>query len=623
MGHRGLNTASEIAAQLARDVRGVCAYLLPQGREKSGEWCVGSINGEPGESLKVAIKGNRAGRWADFAESGMSGDLLDLWAATRGQTLPQAIEDACDYLGIRKPDFAGSKEVAPAKIRPPQGVQAVDAESDAWAWLTDTRRIPEAVLREYRIAQRGGDTVALPAFSPDGSVQYIKYRSANEKKFWSEKGGHPCLFGWQAVPDHARSVVVCEGELDALAWAAYGYTALSPTNGAGNSQWIDAEFDRLARFDTIYLSFDNDDEGRQGTLDAVERLGRERCHIVELPAKDIGECLMQGTSADVIDRAIEQARTMDPDELRSAAEYADEVVALFCDQGEEPGVRLPWRKAGDRLIFRPGELTILAGVNGHGKSQMAGHITLEAMAQGWRACVASMEFKPPRWIARLTRQASAMAKPSEGYIRAIAGWYDGRLWAFDTTGHAKANRILEVMDYAARRYGVRWFVVDNLAKCGFAEDDYDGQKRFADELSDFAKEHDCHVILVAHMRKGQDDSKPETKMAVKGSGGMTDMADSVLVCWRNRKKEKDRKLAEKAAEHGAESEFDETDEPDARLICEKQRNADEEPSFKLWFDFESNQFIANYGDRPRRYVQWSGATPSGEIESVPMGEEAA
>ena len=606
MGHRGLNTASEIAAQLARDVRGVCAYLLPQGREKSGEWCAGSVNGEPGNSLKVQLRGPRAGRWADFATDTDRGDLLDLWCATRGVGVQQAIEDACDYLGVRKPEFSGSSERAPARVKPPQGVIAVSDESDAWAWLTDDRGIPEQVLRDYRVAQRSGDVVALPALDPEGrSVQYIKYRSASEKRFWSEAGGIPCLFGWQAIPPTAREVVICEGELDALAWAAYGYPALSPTNGAGNSQWIDTEFDRLARFDTIHLSFDADDEGKRGAAEAVERLGRERCRIVELPHKDAGECLQRGVPADEIERAVANARSMDPDELRSAADYTDEVIALFDDTGKEPGVRLPWDKAGDRFIFRPGELTILAGVNGHGKSQLAGHITLEAMAQGWRCCVASMEFKPARWIARLTRQATAMRQPAPDYIRAVGDWYDGQLWAFDAVGHAKAGRILEVMDYAARRYGVRWFVVDNLAKCGFAEDDYDGQKTFADRLSDFAKQHDCHVILVAHMRKAQDDSKPESKMAIKGSGGLTDMADSVLVVWRNRPKEKRRKEAEVAARHGAEVEFSESDEPDGRLICEKHRNGEEEPAFRLWFDGESNQFVGNHGLRPRRYVRWS------------------
>lgn len=50
---------------------------------------------------------------------------------------------------------------------------------------------------------------------------------------------------------------------------------------------------------------------------------------------------------------------------------------------------------------------------------------------------------------------------------------------FDVTGTAKTRRILEVFAYAARRYGIRFFIIDNLAKCGLGEDDYNGQKHLS------------------------------------------------------------------------------------------------------------------------------------------------
>src|SRR5690625_867147 len=101
-------TASQAAEALASDVRGVAAMLLPEGREKSGEWCVGSVAGEPGKSLKVRLTGPKAGTWRDFAE-GHGGDLLDLWAAVRGQSIGAALADVCQYLGIKRPDFSGSR----------------------------------------------------------------------------------------------------------------------------------------------------------------------------------------------------------------------------------------------------------------------------------------------------------------------------------------------------------------------------------------------------------------------------------------------------------------------------------------------------------------------------------
>lgn len=592
-------TASQAAEALASDVRGVAAMLLPEGREKSGEWCVGSVAGEPGKSLKVRLTGPKAGTWRDFAE-GHGGDLLDLWAAVRGQSIGAALADVCQYLGIKRPDFSGSR-IERSVVRPPKGSRKAADDAGVMRWLQEARKLSVEAIAAYRVGSKDG-AVALPAFAPDGgSVQYIKYRSTRDKKFWSEAGGKPCLFGWQAIPDADRSVVICEGELDALAWYSYGYPALSPTNGATNCQWIDVEFDRLARFDAIYLSFDMDEAGRQALPEIVERLGAERCRVIELPAKDANQCLLDGIGEDEIAAAYSRARSVDPEELVPASHFAEEVIRLFDpDQGGDQGVVFPWRKGRGLFRFRPGEVSLVAGTNGHGKSQLAGHLTLGAMEQGERCCVASMEFKPSKWLQRLTRQASAMPRPAPDYIRAIHDWYDGKLWAFNCTGMAKADRILEVFRYAARRYGIRWFVIDNLAKCGFDEDDYNSQKRFVDRLTDFARDHDAHVVLCLHMRKGETEEKPAGKMDIKGTGAITDMVDSALIIWRNKKKEKQRWAAEQAG-----VEFDESESADALLTCVKQRNGEHEPTLKLWFCPQSNQYLDGPSSGRRQYVPWS------------------
>ena len=159
--------------------------------------------------------------------------------------------------------------------------------------------------------------------------------------------------------------------------------------------------------------------------------------------------------------------------------------------------------------------------------------------------------------------------------------------------------MLEVFEYAYKRYGVKRFVIDNLQKCGIPLDDNDITKDFIDALTDFAKEFDCTIFLIHHMRKGQDESY-SGKMGIKGSGAITDMVDTILIWWRNKDKEKAREAAFFMGE-----EFDETEEPDAMLHCEGQRNGESEPHIKLWFDPESNQYLEYYNQKPKRYVQYS------------------
>lgn len=215
---------------------------------------------------------------------------------------------------------------------------------------------------------------------------------------------------------------------------------------------------------------------------------------MELPLKDANECLQQGITQSQIQSYFSQAKTYDPQELKSAELFVDDVIAEFYpSDGLTKGIYLPWEKCRDKILLRRSELSIWAGINGHGKSQLIGQVILAAMQQGSRVCIASLELKPKRLLMRLTRQAAGIANPTEAYIRAIHEWYDNKLWLFDLVGTAKAERLLEVFKYAYQRYQIDTFVIDSFMKCGISEDDYQAQKELIEKLSDFKNEHECHI----------------------------------------------------------------------------------------------------------------------------------
>lgn len=592
--------AADLAALLARQAEEVTAMLLPNGKRQGREWCVGSLGGEAGESLKVHLGGAKSGVWCDFA-SGEGGDLIDLWAGVRNLTMAQALAEVRDYLGVRETRIENPKKTYSRPSR--EGVSKLPPQIEQW--LAEVRRIRPETAAKFKLASRKG-ALMFP-YLRDGELIAAKYRKVPAKEFFVDADCEPCLFGWQALSGMERTIVLCEGELDALAFAEYGVPALSVPFGGGKGakqgQWIEAEFDRLAQFDTLFLAMDDDGPGAEATAEIVTRLGRERCRIVTLPRKDANACLIDDVPKAEVLQALSASRTLDPEQLKPASGYADALVAEFAVRvGKERGIRLPWDKAGDSVILRPAEVSIWLGVNGHGKSQGMGQITLGAMTQEVRCCVASMEFKPVKWLKRMVRQATASEEPTAAYVRHVAQWFNDKLWVFDATGNAKVDQIFEAFAYAARRYRVEFFLIDNLAKCGFAEDDYNGQKAFVDRLSDFAKAYDVHVALVHHMRKGESEDKPGSKLDAKGSGGITDMADTCAVWWRNKPKEK----AIKAARlKGVEAEPEIAAKPDGLLLFDKQRNGEEEPTFALWFDQPSMQFLGRDGDRPHRFVQFS------------------
>ena len=602
-----MTTARDLSAMLARDAEGVARHLLgSNGKREGHELRFGDVGGSAGKSLGVHLAGEKAGVWADFA-SGESGDLLDLWAMARGVDLGEAIREAKDWLGIRDVPLQGKcSEAKP--IERPRGITGLgDGEAH---WLRETRHLsPEAIVA-YKLVSRGTGVVGFPYLLPDGSLVAMKYRAIGEDKYWAEAGGSKALFGWQAIPPTARSVVLCEGELKALAWWDYGFPALSVPFGGGDKgkqDWIEVEYDRLSRFDVIYLAMDEDAAGKSAAEAIMQRLGPERCAVVSHPlpaepgAKCINACVRAGVSRAAVSESIGSAKPRDPEELHSAGDYAADVAAMFADSGPEVGIRTPWAKVGDGLVFRPGELTVIAGINGHGKSQAVGFMAAHAMRTGYRVCVASLEFRVKGWLHRLVRQLAATATPTVRYAEAVVRWLgDGRLWAFDAQGTTDWHRMIEVFIYARRRYGVELFIIDNLTGLGIGEEDYQGQKQVALALSNFCRDENAHVWLVHHIRKGNSENEQPDKMDIKGSGAITDLASTVLTVWRNKAKEAKRLSAESI---NAELPEDVVQQPDVRIRCSKQRNyagnGNGEPSIALWWDGGTYHYLAKPHHQPR------------------------
>ena len=603
--------AKEVAISLAQRSEDVASYLLPQGKREGNEWCVGSINGEPGNSLKVHLSGKKAGVWCDFATGGNdTGDLLDLWAKTRNLKLLAAMQEAANYLGISIPHFDAYK--IPNFVKPPQNTPRLTQESAVMRYLVQERKLLPATLTAYRIGEHANEIV-FPYWR-DNHIIFTKYlkldRPNGKKQIRVESNCEPCLFGWHMLPDSARTIIICEGEIDAMTLYQYGLPALSVPFGAGGGNkhaWIAHEFERLAMFDEIFLCMDNDEEGQIATNELIERLGRHRCRVIVLPCNDANQCLQAGMTADTIKQCVAAAKSLDPEELKPAQHFVDQVIDIFHPKPDLfLGYRTPWDKTHGKILFRPEELSVWTGINGHGKSQFLGHITLAMMEQGARVCIASLELKPKRLLQRLTRQAGTIDVPSPEYIRVIHQWYEDKLWLFDLVGTAKAKRLLEVFLYARQRYGIDVFIIDSFMKLDIAEDDYKAQKALVEQLCDFKNQHNCQIHIVVHPRKGADESQPPSKLDIKGTGAISDLADNCFSVWRN--KEKESLLRDQASGTVlTEKEIDKLKCSDCIWYCDKQRNSDGdgEGRFGFWFDHRSLQYLSAAHHKPKQLVHYS------------------
>lgn len=581
---------TQVKRMLADRAQSVAEMLLPGGRKEGSEWRAGSVSGEKGQSLGVHLSGAKAGIWQDFA-TGEGGDLLDLWVACKGGTLAEALDAARAWLGVTRP--TAYREPKKSYTRPPKP-QCVPAADKVLDYLREVRNIPAEVVRAFKIGSRG-DEIIFPFLLPSGELALAKSRKAEDGASPRPTAANcePVLFGWQAVPSDAREVVITEGEIDAMSWFAYGYPALSVPFGGGKGgkqNWIENEFERLERFERIFISTDMDQPGEEAAEEIASRLGRHRCYRVTLPHKDANDCLVAGVSQEDMDAAIRAAQALDPEGLKRATDYTDKVINLFWPtHDEEPGYTVPYQKLGGKLRFRPAEMTLWSGASGSGKSQILSDCIPHWIKFGSRVCLASLEMKGEQTLRRMCKQTGGVDRPTEQFIERILDWLDNGLLIYERVGKAGVGHLLEIFDYARAKYGCDQFIIDSLMRLGIAQDDYNGQEKAVFQIVDWTIQHNVHTHLVAHSRKGEKgQGAPETE-DIKGAMEIGANAFNILTVWRNRKLQD---LIEAEKDEDRRRELGET--PGVILNVAKQRNGDFEGKIGLWFDQSTYRYHSSF-----------------------------
>lgn len=287
------------------------------------------------------------------------------------------------------------------------------------------------------------------------------------------------------------------------------------------------------------------------------------------------------TIPDTIDFSTYMRQTDPTVKVRKASAFMDEVAAQFSEHTERHPSMIS-TKLRNVLQFRPGEVTVWAGYNGHRKSMLTGQVAIDLAAQRQRVMMASFEMLPARTIARMVRQAWAVAEPSQMQLDRFGKWSDGRLWMFDHIGRIAPDECCAVIRYFADELKGSHVFIDSMMMVCASEESLDEQKQLTTDLVRLAQETRLHIHLIAHCRKPQDETKPPTKYDLRGSAAISDQAHNVVTIWANKPKKS--KLEQNPHDEEALS------QPDALVTVEKQRNGAFEGRSKLWFDEASMRF---------------------------------
>lgn len=438
----------------------------------------------------------------------------------------------------------------------PQPDKRIEPRESALAYLKN-RGISKETAERYSITafENKPNVLWLPLFDEEGKLVGAKERRMDWKdtsKFPKEKwtkGSKPILFGIRECVDF-EYVVITEGLIDALSVAEAGIkNACSVPGGMNNDKWISLNYNWLIRFEKIIV-FGDFEDGRVTLLkDISTRIPKMICVVRDadyLGEKDANAILTK-FGAEEVRNCVLNAQPLQVDHVIDLSEVEDEDLSTM--PRVRTGVDELDRVLGGGIYY--GQVCLLAGKRGEGKSTFMSQMFADALEQGINSFVYSGELRNADFKRCLNYQLAGANNMSmrmnafgeeEWYLekeisQRISKWYKGKAFIFDTDSIVGADNIdlLGTIKRVVTQNAVQFVCIDNLMTAmdiiDTKEDLYNAQGRFVGELKNIARKYNIAIVLIAHQRKaGKDQVQTDSfdNDTVSGSGDVTNKVDIVL-----------------------------------------------------------------------------------------------
>lgn len=417
------------------------------------------------------------------------------------------------------------------------------------------RGISRGVTERYHISARkdNENVLVFPFYDENHTLRFVKYRKTNfdkerdKNKEWCEKDTMPILFGMDQCQDFS-CLVITEGQIDSLSVAEAGISnAVSVPNGARGFTWIENCWDWVTKFPEVVV-FGDCERGKVTLVDELSR--RLRCKLRVVRQEDyLGEkdanAILQKYGPEAIRQAVHNAQVLPVNHVVRLADVES------VDLNDLERIRTGFSNL-DRVVdgFFMGQLVLLTGKRGEGKSTLMGQLMAEALNQGYKVLAYSGElpgYQFKRWLdfqlagpQNVLTTYNVYSDPRyslEGEtVQRLNRWYYDNAFLYDNNSlnGDEYESLLETIEKTIQRYGVKLVCVDNLMTAidvASADNQYVQQSQFVRSLKQIAVRYNVVVLLVAHPKKT--DGKVTDNDAVSGSSDITNRADIVLSYVKN------------------------------------------------------------------------------------------
>ncbi|XP_033964054.1 twinkle mtDNA helicase [Pseudochaenichthys georgianus] len=406
-------------------------------------------------------------------------------------------------------------------------------------------KVSNATLKKFGVRLfKPTKSLVFPWFGgPDSSLKGVKLLSAqstdNNKVIYKEATVPKCnsfhsLFGLPLVGRMDAEVVLTGSELDTLAVSqATGLPSVALPRGASCLPPILLPY--LEQFKRVTLWLGDDIRSWEASKIFSRKLGLRRCSLVR-PGEYRPcpmEALAQGKNlGQIIKSSIPAAHKS----IVSFKQLREDVYGELSNTEQVAGVKWARFPELNRILkgHRKGELTVFTGPTGSGKTTFISEVALDLCMQGVNTLWGSFEINNVR-LAKVMLTQFAMQR-LENNLEQYDFWADKfeELPLYFMTFHGQQNikAVLDTMQHSVYLYDINHVIIDNLqfmmGQEHLSVDKFAVQDHIIGAFRKFATNSSCHVTLVIHPRKEEDDRDLQTA-SIFGSAKASQEADNVLI----------------------------------------------------------------------------------------------